>query len=238
MKTVKIILGVLLWIIVVFSAVYLYKFSEAKDSFISIFTRTDSSFYKNALEEYKMNKADYYWHYTKTKDSYFFTKTFDSSTFKNKKSYSILDSLKKNNSINLNSIITLLPQRIDTQNIVYNEIAWIGKETKNSKIKQLYKTWLIRTYEKAWINEIKNDRIDRRSIYLDRIKDNAIGVRLYALDLPEMYLRQEIDINKDQNKFSITTHYFGRDTLTVTKNYRITTPPGEKIKPFDYEEIE
>ncbi len=237
MKTFKLILGIILWIIVGFSSIYLYSFSKIKDNFISTFTRTDSLFYKNALEEYEMNKTNYYWHYTETNDSYFFTKMFDSTAFKNKKSYSVLDSLKKNNSININSIITRLPQKIDTQKIVYDEITWIGEETKDPKVKQLYKIWLARTYENAWIDKIKNSGLENRSIYLTKVKDDAVGVRLDALDLSNLYLKQEIDIKEDQNKFSVTTHYFGRDTLTVKKNYRITTKKGQKIQPFDYEEI-
>jgi hypothetical protein len=85
---------------------------------------------------------------------------------------------------------------------------------------------------------MKSLKINYEAREIKRIKGDSIGVFINSSNVPRMYLKQEIDINEEQNKFSITTYYFGKDTLTVKKNYRITTPKGQKLQPFDYEEIE
>ncbi|WP_338792958.1 hypothetical protein [Bernardetia sp. MNP-M8] len=239
MKKFKLILGAILWIIVIFSSIYLYDFSEQKEDFISIYTRTDSTFLKDILANYDIDKSreKYYWHITKTDNGYFSRRKLDTFSVKNIKSYSVLDSLKENHLITLNSILDNLPNDVDKNSIKQNKVTSIGENTNNPKIKELYEIWLSRIYEKAWIDKMKKYKSYSEGIYLYKLEGDSLGLGLDVANISKIYLKQETEINEDQNKFSITTHYFGRDTLTVKKNYRITTPKGQKIKPFDYEEI-
>ncbi|WP_338769244.1 hypothetical protein WAF17_09450 [Bernardetia sp. ABR2-2B] len=238
MKNFKGILGAILWIIVILIGFYFYQFSNQEKKFISIYNSNDSILYESMYKKYKIDRLDmtelhFYTDESLTERSYPSEQRI--YTFNN--SYPILDSLKKNNLITLNSIITRITSKVDTQAIIHSELAWIADETTNPKLKYLSKTWLSRIYANAWIDVMKGVKIRRLGFELKRIKGDSLGVFMKSSDIPKIYLDQTINIKEDQNKFSITTHYFGRDTLTVTKNYRITTPKGQKIQPFDYEEI-